>query len=83
MSDNQQFIVCEITLQVQNEEALRAEACNVARGRGLPLEQARAYLDSRKQTLEQCALLLLAPAQAPAGTDVLGVHCDLCDELVG
>lgn len=83
MSDDQKFFVCEITLRLQNEEALRAEACNVAPGpRPAAGTGARAYLDSRKQTLEQCALLL-APAHSPAGTDVLGAVCEEAEELVG
>lgn len=83
MSAEQKYIVCEITLQVQNEQALRAEACDIARFRGLPLEQAREYLDPDKQTIEQCANLLLAPPHTPAGTDVLGVICEAADELHG
>ncbi|WNL48433.1 hypothetical protein RKE25_22145 (plasmid) [Dyella sp. BiH032] len=81
MSDKEQFIVCEVILQVENEGALRAEACNAARGHGLPLDQAQAYLDPNKQTLAQCALVLLAPRHAPGGTDVVGVQCELVDEL--
>ena len=62
----------EMDLNVHDEQAFREAAKAQALKDGLSVEGADEFLDEEKQSLGDCAVMLIDPGISPDGADIVG-----------